>query len=99
MPAVAVCSRKVFLTDSRSCVNRWSASFCISLGMADISEEYWGPISGGYTPMRSEEHTSELQSLMRISYAVLCLKKKKRTYPYTIVTIRRLHKKYRHSIV
>src|SRR3546814_2746782 len=27
--------------------------------------------------MRSEEHTSELQSLMRISYAVLCLKKKK----------------------
>src|SRR3546814_1581431 len=33
---------------------------------------------------RSEEHTSELQSLMRISYAVLCLNKKKRTKrPYT----------------
>src|SRR3546814_6052902 len=29
---------------------------------------------------RSEEHTSELQSLMRISYAVFCLKKKKQTY-------------------
>src|SRR3546814_10543590 len=29
------------------------------------------------TWVRSEEHTSELQSLMRISYAVLCLKKKK----------------------
>src|SRR3546814_4289962 len=29
---------------------------------------------------RSEEHTSELQSLMRISYAVLCLKKKKTSY-------------------
>src|SRR3546814_5072838 len=29
---------------------------------------------------RSEEHTSELQSLMRISYAVFCLKKKKSTY-------------------
>src|SRR3546814_3382178 len=28
---------------------------------------------------RSEEHTSELQSLMRISYAVFCLKKKKRS--------------------
>src|SRR3546814_9528404 len=28
-------------------------------------------------PMRSEEHTSELQSLMRISYAVFCLKKTK----------------------
>src|SRR3546814_8922103 len=35
-----------------------------------------------YTPeggvIRSEEHTSELQSLMRISYAVFCLKKKKK---------------------
>src|SRR3546814_5455216 len=37
---------------------------------------------------RSEEHTSELQSLMRISYAVFCLKKKKdkrRTQTQTIV--------------
>src|SRR3546814_10564677 len=31
-------------------------------------------------PHRSEEHTSELQSLMRISYAVFCLKKKKYKY-------------------
>src|SRR3546814_8832092 len=31
-------------------------------------------------PERSEEHTSEIQSLMRISYAVFCLKKKKKTY-------------------
>src|SRR3546814_5846598 len=30
---------------------------------------------------RSEEHTSELQSLMRISYAVVCLKKKKKPTP------------------
>src|SRR3546814_9643246 len=30
-------------------------------------------------PVRSEEHTSELQSLMRISYAVFCLKKKNQT--------------------
>src|SRR3546814_2445319 len=30
--------------------------------------------------LRSEEHTSELQSLMRISYAVFCLKKKNNTY-------------------
>src|SRR3546814_8465148 len=30
--------------------------------------------------VRSEEHTSELQSLMRISYAVFCLKKKKKNY-------------------
>src|SRR3546814_3671866 len=33
----------------------------------------------GLIPARSEEHTSELQSLMRISYAVFCLKKKNRT--------------------
>src|SRR3546814_4013876 len=32
---------------------------------------------------RSEEHTSELQSLMRISYAVFCLKKKLHTRSYT----------------
>src|SRR3546814_2245137 len=37
---------------------------------------------------RSEEHTSELQSLMRISYAVFCLKKKKQKHHYkmTILT-------------
>src|SRR3546814_17524552 len=34
---------------------------------------------GQAQPGRSEEHTSELQSLMRISYAVFCLKKKKKT--------------------
>src|SRR3546814_2115297 len=33
--------------------------------------------------VRSEEHTSELQSLMRISYAVFCLKKKKQKYRKT----------------
>src|SRR3546814_10168523 len=35
---------------------------------------------------RSEEHTSEIQSLMRISYAVFCLKKKKHTTPNTLRT-------------
>src|SRR3546814_7163549 len=36
--------------------------------------------AGDVQVMRSEEHTSELQSLMRISYAVFCLKKKKTQY-------------------
>src|SRR3546814_4453978 len=36
----------------------------------------WNVVTGAG---RSEEHTSELQSLMRISYAVFCLKKKKHT--------------------
>src|SRR3546814_8304902 len=35
------------------------------------------PSPSSTSPGRSEEHTSELQSLMRISYAVFCLKKKK----------------------
>src|SRR3546814_4905202 len=35
----------------------------------------------GAVRMRSEEHTSELQSLMRISYAVFCLKKKQTNHP------------------
>src|SRR3546814_2807135 len=40
---------------------------------------------GGHVPQRSEEHTSELQSLMRISYAVFCLKKK---IPPNIIRLR-----------
>src|SRR3546814_8091703 len=36
-----------------------------------------GPFLTSALGLRSEEHTSELQSLMRISYAVFCLKKKK----------------------
>src|SRR3546814_4175395 len=40
-----------------------------------------GPADRG----RSEEHTSELQSLMRISYAVFCLKKKKKRYHTTTI--------------
>src|SRR3546814_4375759 len=35
-------------------------------------------LMSGVSGFRSEEHTSELQSLMRISYAVFCLKKKKK---------------------
>src|SRR3546814_14423786 len=43
---------------------RWPCAHCVPLRHADAHD-------------RSEEHTSELQSLMRISYAVFCLKKKK----------------------
>src|SRR3546814_2239947 len=39
------------------------------------------PDAGPKYPSRSEEHTSELQSLMRISYAVFCLKKTTHTLP------------------
>src|SRR3546814_2849225 len=56
-------------------------------GLKDDRVAYWEPAklvaevrrcstSGNPAMLRSEEHTSELQSLMRISYAVFCLKKK-----------------------
>src|SRR3546814_1056549 len=45
-----------------------------------IDAKLWGVIA---MFARSEEHTSELQSLMRISYAVFCLKKKKKVLPTT----------------
>src|SRR3546814_2409870 len=46
----------------------WAARAVSALGFAALGLR-----------IRSEEHTSELQSLMRISYAVFCLKKKKKT--------------------
>src|SRR3546814_4626351 len=46
---------------------------CHPLCKVDVPER----VGVGHHASRSEEHTSELQSLMRISYAVFCLKKKK----------------------
>src|SRR3546814_2491290 len=49
--------------------------------MAELQEEHLGiplPAGARHGGPRSEEHTSELQSLMRISYAVFCWKKKKK---------------------
>src|SRR3546814_3231015 len=51
----------------------------------------------GPAEQRSEEHTSELQSLMRISYAVFCLKKKKQTTKKT-TTKDDDHKRYQSHI-
>src|SRR3546814_7733481 len=48
----------------------WPGSSKLMLGASATS------ISTSLSSRRSEEHTSELQSLMRISYAVFCLKKK-----------------------
>src|SRR3546814_6258575 len=51
----------------------------VSGGSRDVEIEVAGRLHDLVLPcvVRSEEHTSELQSLMRISYAVFCLKKKK----------------------
>src|SRR3546814_6137842 len=51
-----------------------------SNGLAKQPKRGWDTVTvPGVVAGRSEEHTSELQSLMRISYAVFCLKKKKQS--------------------
>src|SRR3546814_2009077 len=57
---------------------------CCYAGAAGSDDEVVGNLDNE-ARLRSEEHTSELQSLMRISYAVFCLKKK------NINTMRSLH--------
>src|SRR3546814_9843155 len=51
----------------RSCTRKSGGRAPVDTGLGTL---------GGSAAARSEEHTSELQSLMRISYAVFCLKKK-----------------------
>src|SRR3546814_4376169 len=53
----------------------------------DISTAF----ASGDVPVRSEEHTSELQSLMRTSYAVFCLKKNKKRPCSYVSTSRAIH--------
>src|SRR3546814_6843115 len=64
--------RRVEPLDSRAQLDQILADVGVAVHRADRAVEK-------AVRMRSEEHTSELQSLMRISYAVLCLKK---TKPY-----------------
>src|SRR3546814_5001090 len=68
---------------------RNASSFNQSLGAWNLASLVGGvgvfSNSGLSCENRSEEHTSELQSLMRISYAVFCLKKKKNDAPITFL--------------
>src|SRR3546814_8226598 len=68
---VAVCSAVLPAADVARIVY-WPAAAGTAVVMIGSVDEY-GANNGA---SRSEEHTSELQSLMRISYAVFCLKKK-----------------------
>src|SRR3546814_4234050 len=61
-------------TRCRRSRRRWRCDAGSDRVVTDAVEKPGVPMPGGGT--RSEEHTSELQSLMRISYAVFCLKKK-----------------------
>src|SRR3546814_3037278 len=63
---------------------RLNASPPDRMGQRPSAVEYSPPDDPGTdTEQRSEEHTSELQSLMRISYAVFCLKKKYKPHSTT----------------
>src|SRR3546814_4215046 len=62
---------------SKVAPDRRKTIFCVACGRQIAAVDNW-------LTDRSEEHTSELQSLMRISYAVFCLKKKTK---YVIATL------------
>src|SRR3546814_8145168 len=77
------------ITARRSC-SRWHCAGCATSTTSPTPP---------WCRRRSEEHTSELQSLMRISYAVFCLKKKnKHTKPKTNNhnEYYKKHKQYKH---
>src|SRR3546814_4405981 len=68
--------RRVFIGAFLSNIGTWMQNVVLGALAYDLTES---PTFVGvllFAQLRSEEHTSELQSLMRISYAVFCLKKK-----------------------
>src|SRR3546814_8194565 len=68
--------------DRWSNILEWHLGLWLTAMFAVLARDWWR------SDLRSEEHTSELQSLMRISYAVFCLKKKKTIIRKVIRTIR-----------
>src|SRR3546814_6895410 len=74
--AAAVPAAKIGLRVFLAVVGALFALFVSAWSMRMQTTDWWPlPVPG---LLRSEEHTSELQSLMRTSYAVFCLKKKKK---------------------
>src|SRR3546814_16842340 len=63
-----------YLAPAKQWIDQSAGSVCISTFTKALQRQ----LSRETERLRSEEHTSELQSLMRISYAVFCLKKKKK---------------------
>src|SRR3546814_6880749 len=97
VPISFVDARVVFSAGPYSCSNSSIARLAsLSVSLPRNRVAFIKSMLGGLdplsteVPMRSEEHTSELQSLMRISYAVFCLKKKKLT------RINNIHKQLPH---
>src|SRR3546814_6362414 len=78
-------------TDDRRCGRSPEAVLAAARRQGDLADpprqRHRSPCRRAAANTRSEEHTSELQSLMRSSYAVFCLKQKK-------ITIRRIYRNY-----
>src|SRR3546814_1094902 len=64
----------------------------------DSRPEHIRQVADASLRRRSEEHTSELQSLMRISYAVFCLKKKKKNKATTRMSMHQLQYNSNHTM-
>src|SRR3546814_3707203 len=77
---VPVAALTTFITNPLTTPIVWVIAYKVGNWLLHIDAMTYGQ------PLRSEEHTSELQSLMRISYAVFCLKKKTKS-PNCIINI------------
>src|SRR3546814_5138919 len=84
LPAPAHIDPEAALAETEASWAEWSArgntagewSDAVKRSLVTLKALTYAPTGGIVAAPRSEEHTSELQSLMRISYAVFCLKKK-----------------------
>src|SRR3546814_4581618 len=71
----AIADMREFIVENERTARRFLKAMGIQTPLEELQFRVYGKHAKG-SGTRSEEHTSELQSLMRISYAVLCLKKK-----------------------
>src|SRR3546814_1737389 len=91
---VAKIERAEAVADDETLDGLIKASDAVMVARGDLGVEIGDAELVGIQKKRSEEHTSELQSLMRISYAVFCLKKKKTTVQTHSTGPNNTHKTY-----
>src|SRR3546814_3745102 len=76
MPYIHMLVNNAYLGLIRQSQRGFDMDYCVQLAFDNINAPETQGYGVDHIAVRSEEHTSELQSLMRISYAVFCLKKK-----------------------
>src|SRR3546814_10672668 len=79
---VRICPQRIFVADMRALHRKL-------LKENGGNEVYYKSLCARIVESRSEEHTSEIRSLMRISYAVFCLKKKNEVIKHLIILTER----------